>query len=528
MATKRQAITDADRRNIRRRRAETGETQAQTIAWFAAQPSGRTLTQGQISTITSSSYAYLDSDNRKDSKLSSKRSCQGDYPDLEDALYCWHMQMEKKKAVLRGDILKAKAHEIWTQLPQYSQQQEPKWSNGWLDRFKKRHNIKEYKLHGEGASADVYSEDAIKQMDNLRTECSTYALKDIFNMDETGLFWKLQPDRSLATRQTSGGKKSKDRITIALTVNADGSEKLEPWIIGRSKNPRCLKHIKNRQNLRIVYEHNKTKWMTGAICKRFLQWFDNKMCGRKVLLLLDNFSGHELGVQKVGGLDGLENVKIRWLPPNTTSHWQPLDQGIIASFKLHYRRQWVDYILRILQTNKDPNKTVNLLKAIQWTRIAWNDCVTDITIQRCFAKSTVVKKPVEVEFREVDEVASQEALQAQMAQISGIQELLTVEEFINPAAEEIDDLDEDIMEAIVETYSQDQEDDVGEEGDEETEPPVSISEAICALETLQRFEIAREDRSQNIRMLDNLAGELMALQVSKKSQRTLDSFFVCK
>jgi hypothetical protein len=38
--------------------------------------------------------------------------------------------MEKKKAVLRSDILKAKAHEIWSLLPQCSQQQEPKWSNG--------------------------------------------------------------------------------------------------------------------------------------------------------------------------------------------------------------------------------------------------------------------------------------------------------------------------------------------------------------------------------------------------------------
>jgi hypothetical protein len=101
-------------------------------------------------------------------------------------------------------------------------------------------------LYGEGASADIYSEDTIKQMNDLCTECSTYALKGIFNIDETGLFWKLQPDCSLATQQTSGGKKSKDRITIALlTVNADRSEKLEPWIIGRSKNPRCLKHIKN-------------------------------------------------------------------------------------------------------------------------------------------------------------------------------------------------------------------------------------------------------------------------------------------
>jgi hypothetical protein len=75
-----------------------------------------------------------------------------------------------------------------------------------------------------------------------------------------------------------------------------------------------------------------------------------------------------------------------------------------------------------------------------------------------------------------------------------------------------------------ETYSQDQEDDIGEEGDGEIEPPVLISEAISALETLQRFEIAREDGSQNIRVLNSLARELSALQVSKKSQRTLDSF----
>jgi hypothetical protein len=84
------------------------------------------------------------------------------------------------------------------------------------------------------------------------------------------------------------------------------------------------------------------------------------------------------------------------------------------------------------------------------------------------------------------------------------------------------------VEAIIETYSQDQEDNIGEEGDGEIEPPVLISEAISALETLQRFEIAREDGSQNIRVLDSLARELSALQVSKKSQRTLDSFFVCK
>jgi hypothetical protein len=104
--------------------------------------------------------------------------------------------------------------------------------------------------------------------------------------------------------------------------------------------------------------------------EEYLQWLNNKIRAqeRKILLLLDNFSSHELGIQLVGGLQGLSHVRIEWLPPNTTSHWQPLDQGIIAGFKLQYRRQWVSYMLQQCEAGKDPNKTITLLKAIQWTR----------------------------------------------------------------------------------------------------------------------------------------------------------------
>ena len=80
---------------------------------------------------------------------------------------------------------------------------------------------------------------------------------------------------------------------------------------------------------------------------------------------MDNFSGHELAVQLVGGLQGLLNVQIVWLPPNTTSKWQPIDQGIIASFKLQYYRLWVVFMLRGYKADKNPQKTVNLLKAVQ-------------------------------------------------------------------------------------------------------------------------------------------------------------------
>ena len=73
-------------------------------------------------------------------------------------------------------------------------------------------------------------------MEDLRTLATTYDPNDILNMDETGLFWKLSPDRSLAIKAQKGGKKSKDRITVALTSNTTGTNEIEPWIISKSKN----------------------------------------------------------------------------------------------------------------------------------------------------------------------------------------------------------------------------------------------------------------------------------------------------
>jgi hypothetical protein len=44
------------------------------------------------------------------------------------------------------------------------------------------------------------------------------------------------------------------------------------------------------------------------------------MRGRKVLLLIDNFLGHELRVELVGSKIGLFNIKIEFLLKNTTSY----------------------------------------------------------------------------------------------------------------------------------------------------------------------------------------------------------------
>lgn len=67
-----------------------------------------------------------------------------------------------------------------------------KWLNlseGWLTAFKKRCGLKEFKRHGEAGSASAKDvEKERTRVHELIVRCR-YRLKDIFNMDETGLFF---------------------------------------------------------------------------------------------------------------------------------------------------------------------------------------------------------------------------------------------------------------------------------------------------------------------------------------------------
>ena len=60
------------------------------------------------------------------------------------------------------------------------------------------------------------------------------------------VFGKALPDKDLGqkTKQCKGGKKSKQRVTVAFMVNAKGKSETKPIVIWKSENPRCFKGIK--------------------------------------------------------------------------------------------------------------------------------------------------------------------------------------------------------------------------------------------------------------------------------------------
>ena len=80
-----------------------------------------------------------------------------------------------------------------------------------------------------------------------------YEEENIFNADETGLFYRATPDGTLCFKNESltGSKKAMDRITVLVCANMTGTEKKKLLVIGKSKNPRCFKGI-NIESFRTV------------------------------------------------------------------------------------------------------------------------------------------------------------------------------------------------------------------------------------------------------------------------------------
>ena len=103
-------------------------------------------------------------------------------------------------------------------------------------------------LHGEAGDVDM--ELAEQKMAAFRETLKGYKLVNIYNMDETALFYRTVPSRTYEcnpaanSRQQGRGRKglqAEDRVTLVLCVNATGSHKIVPLMIGTSKKPRCFK-----------------------------------------------------------------------------------------------------------------------------------------------------------------------------------------------------------------------------------------------------------------------------------------------
>ncbi|GBC17233.2 tigger transposable element-derived protein 6-like [Rhizophagus irregularis DAOM 181602=DAOM 197198] len=256
------------------------------------------------------------------------------WPQLEQALGLWVDNALNTRQDIDGNILKVKAAFFAERFSIEDFHQ----SEGWLTGFKKRHGLQQFKEQGEASSApsvESIENDRLALQDFLKS----YNQEDIWNADETGLFWKMEPSKVLARGPISGHKKKKSWVTIFCAVNATGTEKMALSFIHKHKTPRAMKNL-NYKNLPVYYFWNKKSWMQVSIFNEILLKLNEKMRRkrRKIVLLVDNAPVHLILDETKEKLD---SINVKFLPPNTTTALQPCDAEIIHSFKYHYKRLFI-------------------------------------------------------------------------------------------------------------------------------------------------------------------------------------------
>jgi hypothetical protein len=142
---------------------------------------------------------------------------------LNDLVFQWFKQARAKGMPVSCPLIQEKALQFATELSIT----DFKASTGWLDSWRTRHSIKSAKVGGEAASVD---EDVVKDWhERIPDITAGYRPEDVFYCNETGLFFKTMPDKTLAEKSESckGGKQPKDRLTVLFTCSQTG-ENLSP------------------------------------------------------------------------------------------------------------------------------------------------------------------------------------------------------------------------------------------------------------------------------------------------------------
>lgn len=224
---------------------------------------------------------------------------------------------------------------------QFDRTENFKASSGWLQNFKNRYGIRQLSISGEKLSSDTLAVEPFKMKLLEKIEEMNLCSDQLYNADESGLFWKMLPQKTLAhSKEDSapGRKQSKERITFMPCSNASGSHKLKLLVLGRSNKPRSF----GSSHIPVVYKGQKRAWVTREI---FTEWFHTSFVPAvrlkmrelglppRAILILDNAPGHPVELSSED-----KQISVMFLPPNCTPLIQPMDQHVIQAIKLHYRK----------------------------------------------------------------------------------------------------------------------------------------------------------------------------------------------
>lgn len=301
---------------------------------------------------------------------------------MERLLHVWLEDQSQRNMPLSVTIIQEKAKSLFDDLQREqgksSQKEKFSASKGWFVRFKERHCLPHFKTDSTApGNKDTYPE-VLKSI----IEEGEYTPQQVFNVDETGLYWKRMPERtfiSVEEKAEPGFKPSRDRLMLLLGGNAAGDFKLKPLVVYRSENPRALKGY-SKPNLPVIWRSNKKAWATRSI---FHEWFTYFFCpavekycvqnnlANRALLILDSAPCHPVNLSDLS-----DTVRVEYLHDSTADSVQPMGQGVTSTFKAHYLRRTFEHILEATDGEdtavvREFWRNYNIMDAVDNIAVAW-------------------------------------------------------------------------------------------------------------------------------------------------------------
>ena len=472
---------------------------------------------------------------------------------MESALAMWIADCRKKNIPLDSLVIREKARRLYQLFLAEENQPESSSesitdftaSKGWFEKFQKRYQLKNVVLHGEAASADQAAAEAyVMNTFPKILEDGQYLPEQVFNMDETGLFWKRMPSRTFIFKDEAkvrGFKAFKDRVTIVMCGNAAGFS-LKPGLIYKSKNPRALKN-KDKNLLPVHWMHNAKGWITKQLSSDWFhecfipqvkRYLGDKGLAFNVLLLLDNAGGHAPDLSHDG-------VWVEFLPPNTTSLIQPMDQGVIRSFKALYMKNTLQHLVDGMELEE------NFSLKEYWRLYTIATCLKNIQAALNGMKMETVKaswKKLWPElFQDFSGITPEDVSNSTVDEAVRLARMLGGEGFADMTREDVNELldahtdpvdDEDLVEQFTSERVEEEEQDIPEEQEEAGLTLERLSQVMRTVKEVQNLmsewdpQMTRALRFQNA--LDGALEPYKSLfnQMKKERQQLPITMFFSK
>ena len=190
-----------------------------------------------ISTLCKEEAKILEVRTKYDDGL--RRNVKNRLQDLCEKLEEFYIEMDESGAPITDKVLKHEAKEIVKVhsilLPEYFN-----FSMEWLLWWKRKRGIGQKEMHGESGGACQAGIDLCRR--HLPGILREFDLELIYNLDETGLFYRRLPTRALIRGLKKGQKLSKLRCTVKFIANATGND-IHLQVIGTAKRPRAFGKI---------------------------------------------------------------------------------------------------------------------------------------------------------------------------------------------------------------------------------------------------------------------------------------------